>query len=389
MPLTKAQHLDPARAPKRILALDGGGIRGVLTLQYLGAIEALLRRRFHDDKLLLCDYFDLIGGTSTGSIIAAGLACGMTVEALNKLYTGIGASVFQAGLLAKFLPGPLRGTLAPKFPSEPLQTQLDAQLGADTTLDSDKIRTGLMIMTKRLDTGSPWPLHNSPHAVFAKQDGQLKLSHVVRASTAAPTYFAPEKVAISSRSGAVVEAAFVDGGVSPFNDPALQLLMLAALQGHGFRWRTGKNELLIISVGTGAYQVNVPAEQLLGMTAAQQGITSLQSLMNDCARMNHGMLQWLTDCLTPWTIDRALGDMKLDSEAGPQLATYVRYNAILEQAWLKTELGIDLGPDKIEQIRKMDDPKNLSDLADLGRRAAAKQVKPEHLPAAFELAKAA
>jgi hypothetical protein len=63
--------------------------------------------------------------------------------------------------------------------------------------------------------------------------------------------------------------------------------------------------------------------------------------------------------------------MKLDSQTGPQLATYVRYNAVLEQAWLKTELGVDLAGDKLQQIRKMDDLSNLSDLADLGRRAAA------------------
>jgi patatin-like phospholipase/acyl hydrolase len=77
LPLTKAQHLDPNTRPKRILALDGGGIRGVLTLEYLEAIEALLRQRRNDPDLLLSDYFDLIGGTSTGSIIAAGLACGV------------------------------------------------------------------------------------------------------------------------------------------------------------------------------------------------------------------------------------------------------------------------------------------------------------------------
>ena len=72
MPLTKEQHLDPDHAPKRILALDGGGIRGVLTLEYLDAVETLLRNRTKNDQFLLCDYFDLIGGTSTGSIIAAG-----------------------------------------------------------------------------------------------------------------------------------------------------------------------------------------------------------------------------------------------------------------------------------------------------------------------------
>jgi hypothetical protein len=387
LPLTKQQHLDPRTGPKRILALDGGGIRGILTLQFLQSLESLIKARF-GDKTLLCDYFDLIGGTSTGSIIAAGLACGMTVDALQTLYRNIGASVFQQGTFSRLLPGSLQGTLAPKFPAGPLQAELDRQLGADTTLDSAKIRTGLMIMTKRLDTGSPWPLNNSGHGQYAAQDGALRLSQVVRASTAAPTYFAPEEIAIHARDGSVVNGAFVDGGVTPFNDPALQLLMLAALQGHGFLWPTGKDRLLIVSIGTGAYKQPRSAKDVVGDVAAKQGIAALQSLMDDCERTTRATLQWLTNCLTPWIIDRAVGDMKLDSQSGPQLATYVRYNAILEQAWLKTELGVDLAGDKLDQIRKMDDPSNMNDLADLGRKAAAKQVKPEHLPAPFDLATA-
>jgi uncharacterized protein len=385
---TKQDHLDPNRGPKRILALDGGGVRGMLTLQFLQALETLVTARF-GERTRLCDYFDLIGGTSTGSIIAAGLACGMTVGALQDLYRNIGASVFQEGRFGKLLPVSLQGKLAPKFPSEPLQAELDRQLGADTTLDSDKVLTGLMIMTKRLDTGSPWPLNNGGRGKFAAQDGALRLTQIVRASTAAPTYFAPEEIAIHARDGTVVDGAFVDGGVTPFNDPALHLLMLATLQGYGFCWPTGKNKLLIVSVGTGQYKQPRSAQAVVSDLAALQGVAALQSLMDDCERMNRATLQWLTNCLTPWLIDREVGDMKLDSQSGPQLATYVRYNAVLEQAWLKTELGVDLAGDKLEQIRKMDDPSNLSDLADLGRRAAAAQVKHEHLPAAFDLTKTA
>jgi uncharacterized protein len=386
LPLTKAQHLDPALSPKRILALDGGGIRGILTLQFLQAVETEIKARF-GDKTRLCDYFDLIGGTSTGSIIAAGLACGMTVDALQSVYRSIGASVFQPGGLGRLLPESLQGTLAPKFPSGPLQAELDRQLGAETTLDSDRILTGLMIMTKRLDTGSPWPLDNGGRGKFAAQDGALRLTEIVRASTAAPTYFAPEKIAIHSRDGSVVDGAFVDGGVTPFNDPALQLLMMAALQGHGLCWPTGKDKLLIVSVGTGQYRESRSAQAVIGDPAALQGIAALQSLMDDCERTNRATLQWLTNCLTPWIIDRAVGDMKLDSQSGPQLATYVRYNAVLEQPWLKTELGVDLDQAKVGQIRKMDDPSNMTDLSDLGRMAAAKQVQPDHLPVAFDIAK--
>ena len=177
---------------------------------------------------------------------------------------------------------------------------------------------------------------------YAAQDGALRLTQVVRASTAAPTYFAPEAIAIHARDGSVVDGAFVDGGVTPFNDPALQLLMLAALQGYGFRWPTGKDRLLIISVGTGQYKEPRSAKAVMADPAALQGVAALQSLMDDCERMNRATLQWLTNCLTPSIIDRAVGDMKLDSQSGPQLATFVRYNAMLEQAWLKAELGVDL-----------------------------------------------
>jgi len=377
LPLTNAQHLDPALAPKRILALDGGGIRGALTLEYLEVIEALLRQRRNDPNLLLSDYFDLIGGTSTGSIIAAGLACGMPVKDIKRLYTDLGAQVFvPTGL----------GYVASKFQARPLQIALDRALGADTTVDSDRIRTGLMVMAKRLDTGSPWPLNNGGRGRYAAQDGALRLTQVVRASTAAPTYFEPERIKISSRDGSVVDGEFVDGGVSPFNDPALQLLMLAALDGHGFRWRTGKTQSLIISVGTGSYRSSPQSPRLIDKVAAVQGLRALASLMDDCARVNLAMLQWLTDCLTPWEVDRAVGDMKLDSQSGPQLATYVRYNVLLEQAWLSSALKVDLSPDALAELRKMDKPANMKGLADLGRAAAKEQVKPEHFPPAFDLA---
>jgi hypothetical protein len=311
----------------------------------------------------------------------------MTVDALEKLYTNIGASVFKAGGFARFLPESFQGKLAPKFPSGPLQRELDQQLGADTTLDSDRIRTGLMIMTKRLDTGSPWPLNNGGRGKYAVQDGALRLTEIVRASTAAPTYFAPEEIKIQSRDGTAVAGAFVDGGVTPFNDPALQLLMLAALQGHGFCWSTGRDRLLIISVGTGHYRTLQSAHEIIADKAALQGIAALQSLMDDCERMNRATMQWLTNCLTPWLIDRAMGDMMLDSQAGPQLATYVRYNVLLEADWLNSQLGRRLAPAEIQRIGKMDDPSNMTDLAELGRLAAEKQVKPDHLPAAFDLPK--
>lgn len=91
-PATIAERLH-APGPNRILALDGDGIRGPLTLGFLERIETLLRDRHRNPDLLLCDYFDLIGGTSTGSIIAAGLALGSSVTEAQDLYPRLGAPV--------------------------------------------------------------------------------------------------------------------------------------------------------------------------------------------------------------------------------------------------------------------------------------------------------
>jgi patatin-like phospholipase/acyl hydrolase len=77
---TRDEHLF-GPGPKRILALDGGGVRGVISLAYLERIEAILRRRFGPETVL-ADYFDLIGGASTGAIIATGLDLGLPVERL-------------------------------------------------------------------------------------------------------------------------------------------------------------------------------------------------------------------------------------------------------------------------------------------------------------------
>ncbi len=106
---TRDEHLF-GPGPKRILALDGGGIRGALTLGYLKRIEDILRARFgNNPEFRLCDYFDLIGGTSTGSIIAAGLAMGFSIQKLQEIYKTLSDEVFKRPLL-RF------GVFSSKFP---------------------------------------------------------------------------------------------------------------------------------------------------------------------------------------------------------------------------------------------------------------------------------
>ncbi len=72
--------------PRKLLALDGGGIRGLVTIEVLAEIERLLREEAGDEALVLADSFDYIGGTSTGAIIAACLSLGMTVDKIRTFY---------------------------------------------------------------------------------------------------------------------------------------------------------------------------------------------------------------------------------------------------------------------------------------------------------------
>ena len=186
--LTRNQHFQNP-GPKRILALDGGGIRGIVTLGYLQRIEDILRARVGGDpNFRLADYFDLIAGTSTGAIIAAGLARGMLVREIDDMYMRLGKEVFFKSMWR-------RGFLRPRYSHKKLTAHLEQVLGKDTTLGDPELKTGLLVMTKRMDTGSPWPLGNNPNGRYFEASSDREwasnkdylLSRVVRASTAAPS----------------------------------------------------------------------------------------------------------------------------------------------------------------------------------------------------------
>lgn len=129
--LTRNEHFtDPG--PKRILALDGGGLRGVLTLGFLSRIEEILRLRYGGDAdFRLSHYFDLIAGTSTGAIIAASLAQGMTVANVIEKYISLGRSVFKPSW---FRHGLLRARYKKRKLTEELQRTFGTTRRSATTL---------------------------------------------------------------------------------------------------------------------------------------------------------------------------------------------------------------------------------------------------------------
>jgi predicted acylesterase/phospholipase RssA len=381
---TRDEHFLNDGSPKRILALDGGGLRGILTLSYLAELELLLKERHGASKeFRLSHYFDLVVGTSTGAIIAAALACGMSVAEITAKYLELGRKVFQKG---PFHLGLIRAL----YDEKQLIEELKKVYGASTTLGDPSLTTGLLVITKRLDTGSPWPISNNPRGKYYGQRANVDvinnaaypLWQVVRASTAAPRYFDPEKIEITGGKAGEkpISGEFVDGGVSPFNNPAFQAVMYATMEGYRIGWPTGADCLLVVSVGTGSRDPTVTPARL----AAENALKSLLSLMDDCATLSEILLQWMSTSSTARSIDREMGDLCHDLIGPTPLISYLRYNVTLAKESL-SRLGINFTDEKIETLSAMDDPGNMAALQDVGAKAAKQQVRAEDFPANFDL----
>ena len=147
--------------PKKLLSLDGGGIRGVITLEILARIEDILRQTkgMGNPGFRLADYFDYIAGTSTGAIIAACLSIGMSVSEISHFYHSFSKEMFTpAGYLKR---------LRYKYEDDKLSAQLKEVLGASTTLGSDTVRTLLMMVMRNATTDSPWRVRRVGECLLA------------------------------------------------------------------------------------------------------------------------------------------------------------------------------------------------------------------------------
>jgi hypothetical protein len=237
--------------PIRVLSLDGGGIRGIYQAQVIRRIMDELRRELSNNALQVTDVFDLIAGTSTGGIIAAGLTTvsGRMAEgrdrpaALVDLYQQLAAEVFPQNL--RLWRG-VRRALVGKYRATALEHLLEQQLG-DGKLSSPQRR--ILIPAYGIDDERTHWFDSSPR--FPSGSDPL-LRAVIRATSAAPTYFPAARVA---------GRRYVDGGVGA-NNPTLKATAIALQQ-----WADNRRKLytdarrmavrlpakvVVISIGNGS-----------------------------------------------------------------------------------------------------------------------------------------
>jgi predicted acylesterase/phospholipase RssA len=201
------------------IAIDGGGIRGVIVTKALSMLETKLGRPIHELSLLYA-------GTSTGSIISAGLAAGLTASRIHDLYLELGGDVFQQGWRTFFFP-----LSKYRYNPRPLERALYDQFGDMRMKDlwkdlalRDIVITAFDVLTNETCFIKPWKL----------QYQEWSLVKAVLASSCVPTYFPP------------VDGRYIDGGVGSYANPCY----LAAYElTYCLGWKP--EETTLLSFGTG------------------------------------------------------------------------------------------------------------------------------------------
>ena len=355
-------------ARRKLLALDGGGTRGIVAIAFLERIEALLRvRSGRGAAFRLSDHFDLIGGTSTGAIIAAGLALGRSVEQIKQVYFELGPAVFR-----KRWHIPL---FQARYGSAQLGAILTREFGG-ITLEDPALRTLLAVVTKRVDTGSPWIVSNLTTQPYwndrpdgARQGNRhIGLASLVRASAAAPFYFGPERIPIS----ADVTGTFVDGAVSPYNSPTIPLLLLATASRYGLNWPVGVEELSIVSVGTGRSRPPPPSAWT---PSAKLAVDGLRGVIEDTISTSLMLMQWLGATQLPEHLNRDVGTLAGEPLGGRELFAFQRFDVRLEESWLETYFGLPFEAREIIRLRQIDDAGAMGALYDLAREVAERMIR--------------
>ncbi len=245
--------IETTSKPIRVLCLDGGGMRGL----YTAAVLQNLASRFHQSDIDIGSGFDLIVGTSTGAILASGLAAGVPLSTVVDLYAVEGKSIFtdpMPDLTRKFhLAGWVRRCLTkPANSADHLKAVLTRIFGAET-LGALFSRRGIGLCITSVDLlKESARVFKTGHVIDKNRDDALRITDVCLASAAAPVFLPLARIEGSG--------VFVDGGLWA-NNP-IMVGLVEALE------IAGDRSIEIISIGT----CPAPAGNIIAKSALNRGL---------------------------------------------------------------------------------------------------------------------
>ena len=219
----------------RVLAIDGGGIRGLIPAHVLKEVEAKTGRR-------VADLFDLVAGTSTGGILALGLTKPghdgrpqFSASDMCDLYLNEGSTIFPHSIFHRFRAGD--GVDDARYPAAPIEQVLDQHFG-DAMLSQALVE----VVVPSYDLTAPGPyFFKREYARTDAEQWDVRMAFVARATSAAPTYFDPAVLPSPDGRG---DHALVDGGTFA-NNPTMAGYVDA------LRLKPEGAPVLIVSIGTG------------------------------------------------------------------------------------------------------------------------------------------
>lgn len=231
----------------RVLSIDGGGIRGIIPGMVLAEIERLTGRR-------IAELFDIIAGTSTGGILALGLtrpgpdgAPAYRAEDLIDLYESEGHRIFSRSRWHRIRS--LGNLIEEKYPASGIETVLDQYFG--TTRLKDAL-ADVVITSYEIERRIAWFFRS--RRARLRPDYDFPMKQVARATSAAPTYFEPVRIASHD---ADEDYALIDGGVFA-NNPALCGYVEARAT------YPQETDFLVVSLGTGELTRRLPYDKVKG-----------------------------------------------------------------------------------------------------------------------------
>lgn len=232
----------------RILAIDGGGIRGILPGQILVELERILQKKTKNPSARIADFFDLIAGTSTGGILACLYLCPespnskrpkYSAEEAVNIYLERGDEIFDISFWQKIRSA--RGLRDEKFDAHELESALSDFM---SNIRLSHLLKPCLVTSYNIE--KRYPHFFTQHEAVKKPSYDYFVKDVARATSAAPTYF--EAARIRSLTGATY--ALVDGGMFA-NNPSL--CAYAEARNISFRNRAKKptaKQMAIFSIGT-------------------------------------------------------------------------------------------------------------------------------------------
>jgi len=225
----------------RILAIDGGGIRGLISALVLKEIEQRLNRDRKDGgPIRLVDCFHLVSGTSAGGLATLALTApaGLGAEDLVDFYLEDGPRIFRRSLGRKLTT--LWGLLGPKYPSAPVREAIEKRVGPHRISEATSD-----ILVTSYDMHASDPYFFKRWRALENADRDVPVADAALSTSAAPTYFG---------SHGIGERALVDGGVFA-NDPAVAAIAEALGRASDEPAELEPADLFLLSIGTGEFNV--------------------------------------------------------------------------------------------------------------------------------------